>query len=33
MVDQILKTHKPLPLGDDTEKELAGILKKAKESE
>jgi len=31
-VDQILKTHKPLPLGDDIEKELAGILKKAKES-
>jgi trimethylamine--corrinoid protein Co-methyltransferase len=30
-VDQILKTHKPLPLGDDIEKELAGILKKAKE--
>ena len=32
-VDQILKTHKPLPLGDDIEKELGGILKKAKESE
>ena len=29
-VDQILKTHKPLPLGDDIEKELAGILKKGK---
>lgn len=32
-VEQILKTHKPLALGDDIEKELAGILKKAKESE
>jgi len=31
-VDLILKTHNPLPLGDDIEKELAGILKKAKES-
>jgi trimethylamine--corrinoid protein Co-methyltransferase len=30
-VDQILKTHKPLPLGDDKGKELSGILKKAKE--
>jgi len=31
-VVQILKTHKPLPLGDDIEKELAGILEKAKKS-
>jgi trimethylamine--corrinoid protein Co-methyltransferase len=31
-VDHILKTHKPLPLGDDIEKELAGIIKKAKDS-
>jgi len=30
-VDQILKTHKPLPLDDDKGKELAEILKKAKE--
>jgi len=31
-VDHILKTHKPLPLGNDIEKELAKILQKAKES-
>ena len=30
-VDQILKTHKPLPLGDDIEKELDLISKRAKE--
>lgn len=32
-IDQILKTHKPLPLGKDIEKELAVILKRAKESQ
>lgn len=31
-VDQLLKTHQSVPLGDDKEKELAGILKKAEES-
>jgi trimethylamine--corrinoid protein Co-methyltransferase len=31
-VDQILRTHQPLPLGDDKEKELVRIAKKAKES-
>jgi trimethylamine--corrinoid protein Co-methyltransferase len=30
-VDQILKTHKPLPLDDDIEKELDKISKKAQE--
>ncbi len=30
-VDQLLKSHKPLPLEDDKGKELAEILKKAKE--
>jgi trimethylamine--corrinoid protein Co-methyltransferase len=32
-VDQLLSTHQSLPLGDDQEKELATLLKKAKESE
>jgi trimethylamine--corrinoid protein Co-methyltransferase len=31
-VEHLLSKHEPLPLGDDKEKELAGILKKAKES-
>ena len=32
-VDHILKTHKSLPLGNDIEKEMAAILKRAKESQ
>jgi len=32
-VDELLKTHQSLPLGDDMEKELTSILKRAKESE
>jgi len=31
-VDQILATHEPLPLGDDVEKELENICKRAKEA-
>jgi trimethylamine--corrinoid protein Co-methyltransferase len=31
-VDQILATHEVLPLGDDVEKELAKICKRAKEA-
>ncbi len=31
-VDQILKTHKPLPLGEEIEKELNNIQKRAQES-
>ena len=30
-VDQILKAYEPLPLGDDVEKELAKICKRASE--
>jgi trimethylamine:corrinoid methyltransferase-like protein len=30
-VDTILRTHQPLPLGDDIGKELAEIIKRAKE--
>ena len=32
-VEQILKTHQPLPLDEEIEKELSRILEKAKESE
>jgi trimethylamine:corrinoid methyltransferase-like protein len=31
-VDHILKTHKPLPLGEEIEKELNNIQKRAHES-
>jgi trimethylamine--corrinoid protein Co-methyltransferase len=32
-VDQLLRTHQSLPLGNDKEKELATLLKNAEESE
>jgi hypothetical protein len=31
-VEHLLATHKPLPLGDDVEKELDKIYKRAQES-
>jgi trimethylamine:corrinoid methyltransferase-like protein len=31
-VEHLLATHKPLPLGDDVEKELEKIFKRAQES-